>query len=88
MALKWGVSYCNNTKFFLKIDDEMILNSYALLPFLEKYPQPLSDSLLCLPHFHCKVDRNIDSKYYMSSNEVKIEFYPPYCNGWFSFIFI
>ncbi len=81
MSMKWAAHFCNSTKFFLKVDDDMIVNSYALLPFLEVYPQPVTDSLLCLPNMHAKVDRNVTSKFYMSEKEVLAEYYPPYCNG-------
>lgn len=80
-AMKWVANYCNNTKFVLKVDDDMILNTYALVPFLENFDKPFNNTLLCLPNLHNKVDRNIESKFYISEKKYRDAYYPPYCNG-------
>lgn len=80
-AMKWARTYTNNTKFFLKVDDDMIVNSYALIPFLEMFEQPVLNTLLCLDNQHSKVDRNQTSKFYMPRKNFSHEYYAPYCNG-------
>lgn len=59
----------------------MIVNSYALIPFLEVFEQPVINTLLCLENKHSKVDRNVSSKFYMPRQAVSFDYYAPYCNG-------
>lgn len=81
-TLKWVSIYCKNrTKFILKVDDDMIVNTYALLPFLEKYQEPIYDSFICNPRYRSKVIRNTSHKYYVSKAYYPQEYYNPYCSG-------
>ena len=82
MAMKWAANFRNSTKFFIKIDDDIPVNMYALLPFLENYPQPVSNSILGLLQMHGEVIRNPNRKnYYMSKEQWPLDYYPPYCSG-------
>ena len=79
--MKWARTYSNNTRFFLKVDDDMIVNTYALLPFLDAYEEPVFNSLLCLNNTHNKVIRDKESKFYISEELYPDEYFPSYCNG-------
>ena len=78
--MKWARTYSNNTRFFLKVDDDMIVNTYALLPYLDTYKDPVN-SLLCSDNAHSEVTRNKNSKWYITKEQYPDEYYPPYCNG-------
>jgi hypothetical protein len=78
--MKWSRTYSNNTRFFLKVDDDMLINTFAILPYLDAYTDPVN-SLLCLDNAHSKVIRDKDSKWYITKEQYPDEYYPPYCNG-------
>lgn len=81
-AMKWGASFCKNAKFMLKIDDDLVVNTYSLITYLEgNFTQPLNNTMLCLINEHAKVIRDKTSKFYITSEMYEEEFYKPYCNG-------
>jgi len=81
MAMKWAANSCHSTKFFLKVDDDVLVNMYALLPFLRRYQEPVNNSIYGLPQLNDKVVRRTRSKFYMSKIDYPNDFYPPYCGG-------
>ena len=51
MALKWISTYCSTAKYILKVDDDMLVNTFTLinhLKFLDKYYSDRKNTLLCL----------------------------------------
>lgn len=83
-AMKWASDYCTKkTKLVLKINDDLIMNSYSLIPFLEVNfkNSHFNNSLFCSPNKEMKVDRNVNSNFYVSENEYAREFFPYFCNG-------
>ncbi len=81
MVMKWASNPCHSAKFFLKVDDDVLVNMYGLLPFLRSYAQPVNNSIYGLPQLNDKVIRHTRSKYYMSKYDYPSDFYPPYCLG-------
>ena len=68
-AIKWASKYCFNTKYVLKIDDDMIINSPRLINYLEKNENnslPTNNTFLCNPLWKSEVIRDNTSKFYMS----------------------
>ena len=80
-AMKWGSLFCNGAKFMLKIDDDLIVNSHALMPFVESYDKPLRKTILCLINHKSLVIRDPTSKFYVTKKMFNEEFYQTYCNG-------
>jgi hypothetical protein len=51
MALKWISIYCSNTKYILKVDDDIVVNTFTLinhLKFLDKHYSDRQNTILCL----------------------------------------
>ena len=51
MAMKWISTYCNHTKYILKVDDDIITNTFIVLRHLksiEKYENYTKKSVMCL----------------------------------------
>lgn len=51
MALKWISVYCSQTKYVLKVDDDIVVNTFTLLnhlKFLDKHEPNRRGTILCL----------------------------------------
>lgn len=51
MALKWISTYCSKTSYVLKVDDDIVVNSFTLvnhLKFLDKHTPNRRNTILCL----------------------------------------
>ena len=51
MALKWISTYCSQTKYVLKVDDDIVTNTFTLinhLKFLDKHNPNRHSTILCL----------------------------------------
>jgi hypothetical protein len=51
MALKWISTYCAQTKYVLKVDDDIVVNTFTLinhLKFLDKHNPDRKNTILCL----------------------------------------
>jgi hypothetical protein len=81
MAMKWAANSCRSTKFFLKVDDDVLVNMYALLPFLRAYTQLVSNSIYGLPQLKSEVIRDPKRKVFLSKKAYPSDFFPPYCSG-------
>ena len=88
MAMKWSADYCSNSKFLLKVDDDVIVNSFHLIEYLEAFKTGFNNTLLCLHHTKAKVIRNQTDKFYVTKAAFKSDYFQPYCGGNNSFFFI
>lgn len=76
MGIKWATKYCSNAKFYLKIDDDMVVNAPRLVEFLEhKNNTNLKNTFLCNPLWKSEVIRDNTSKFYMSKEEFSADTY-------------
>ena len=85
MGLHWVREYCNNTKFVLKTDDDVMVNIFKMVRFLQKIQTTETPSFL-----YCNVEgkgrgvppiRDNSSKFYVDFSEYSANLYPPYCHG-------
>lgn len=84
MALKWTAYYCPGARYLLKTDDDVFVNSPALLDFLaqELSPWGARRLILCEPFTFAHVKRSYRSKWRVSPREYPGHMYPTYCAGW------
>lgn len=75
MAVKWASIYCSNAKFFLKIDDDMIVNAPKLVKWLETSGNHFTNTFLCNPLWQSEVIRDNTSKFYMSKQDLPQDTY-------------
>ncbi|KAG6448263.1 hypothetical protein O3G_MSEX005403 [Manduca sexta] len=84
MGLKWVSHHCSQAKYVLKTDDDVVVNLDALLHFLgrELSPWGAKGLITCHVAVHAEVQRSDESKWKVTAEEYKFEFYPNYCAGW------
>ena len=81
MGMKWVSKYCTKAKFVLKVDDDVIVNSFSLLNYLKSMNSSLSNTMICRYNPNSKVPRDKLSKFYVSPEEYSNEYFIPYCDG-------
>lgn len=90
MGLDWAASFCPNAKFVLKQDDDTIVDYYQLRELLQRETHPGGGK-----HFNPQglwiygkildkqpVERDHESKWFVSVNEYRHANYPAYVSGW------
>ena len=84
MAMKWISEYCSSAPFVLKIDDDMIVNTFYLVKHLNTLIEQRElnkRTIICYLHGHMKVIRVKESKWYLSKEEFENEYFKKYCSG-------
>ena len=84
MSLKWANEYCSNAKYYMKTDDDITLNLFTLLINLKRLGNRAPKrSVICQVNLEgvMKVIRNPKSKWYLSPNDYKYEYFKTYCAG-------
>ena len=77
-ALKWISTYCNDSKYVLKSDDDMIVNPFTLMYYLERKVN--NEHIMCHLYGIERVNRDSE-RCKVTKNEYGIGFYPTYCSG-------
>ncbi|KAF5285515.1 hypothetical protein FQR65_LT13212 [Abscondita terminalis] len=82
MTLKYATYHCSQTKYVLKVDDDIFVNIPNLLPFLkiDIFAYGAKGRLLCLPSDNLVVARS-HSKWATSFEEYNETHFPPFCLG-------
>ncbi|XP_055714481.1 acetylgalactosaminyl-O-glycosyl-glycoprotein beta-1,3-N-acetylglucosaminyltransferase-like isoform X1 [Phlebotomus papatasi] len=78
MGLLWSSRECPEAEFVIKVDDDVFVNSPALLGFLAG--TPIRD-IQCTHLLSNPVIRNVNSPWYVSPEEFANATYPRYCSG-------
>ena len=83
-GMRWVTTYCANAKLVLKVDDDVIVNIKKLYEFVDKAvrkrkQQTLANTFYCLVWPQSPPVRNISSRWYVSYDEYKPEYFPKYC---------
>jgi hypothetical protein len=82
MSLEWVSMYCSNTYFVIKIDDDVSLNIKNMINYFESLNNSFRyENVFGLRCNNAKVDRNINSKFYVSKSEYSESKYPTYLAG-------
>lgn len=77
--LRWTVSFCNQARYLLKIDDDMFLNLPRLLSYLSDFSQV--NTVLGCKVSHSAPYRNPFSKWHVSRDQYEDREYPDYISG-------
>ncbi|KAI7789571.1 UDP-GlcNAc:betaGal beta-1,3-N-acetylglucosaminyltransferase 7-like [Triplophysa rosa] len=78
--LKWFSTYCGNTRYIFKGDDDVFVNVPNILEYLEMNAD-LKDLFVGHVLFKAKPIRKKDNKYYIPQALYKKTHYPPYAGG-------
>lgn len=82
-ALNWVNKFCPDSPWILYVDDDAIVNVAKLHRFtsyLSNKPGSRSE-IHCRSNFNAPVNRNPDSKWFLTTEEYKPKKYPTYCSG-------
>uniref|UniRef100_A0A8C4QWM5 Hexosyltransferase n=1 Tax=Eptatretus burgeri TaxID=7764 RepID=A0A8C4QWM5_EPTBU len=82
MGMRWVSRYCPRAKYVLKTDSDMFVNvdllvTSVLQPGLPPRTKYFAGHYFEATHPH----RNPSSKWYLSRQHYRLDFYPPYCSG-------
>ena len=83
MGIKWVSTYCSNSIFSLKIDDDVVVNTPVLIKFLENqisYGNDKNCYLGSMQH-NAPIIRSTNSKWFISQDELNGNYYPLYSQG-------
>ncbi|NXH95114.1 B3GT2 galactosyltransferase, partial [Pachycephala philippinensis] len=82
MGMRWVASYCNGTRFAMKTDTDVFVNTVYLVEKLLKPLPPLTENYFTgfLMTGNTPI-RNKDSKWYISEEEFPGNSYHPFCSG-------
>ena len=84
MSLKWISEFCSNVEYFLKVDDDIIVDIFILwrhLKKLDEFKQIGKKAILCNVWTKMGVIRKNTSKWYVPQTEFKQNYYGKYCSG-------
>lgn len=82
MGMRWVASYCNGTRFAMKTDTDVFVNTMHLIERLLRPLPPLTQNYFtgCLMKGYRPI-RNKSSKWYVSEEEFPGNTYHPFCSG-------
>ncbi|NWW39258.1 B3GT2 galactosyltransferase, partial [Panurus biarmicus] len=82
MGMRWVASYCNSTRFAMKADSDVFVNTmYLIEKLLRPLPPPTQNYFTgCLMKGFRPI-RNKASKWYISEEEFPGDSYHPFCSG-------
>ena len=84
MSLRWISKYCPKVKYVIKIDDDHLLNPFAIVNFLKRLPKSTERSFICERHsekWQLKVIRDVNDDWYVDPKQYPHAYYKPYCDG-------
>ena len=79
--LEYFNDHCNNFKFAIKLDDDVFLNWYGILEFLQEHAAEERPTIYCKVHRRARVIRDSSNKWYMDRKNYPAPVYPNYCGG-------
>ena len=82
-SFKWIYKYCPNAKYALRINDDVFVNTFALINLfknlIEYKPRQIYGWLV--KNFTAQVVRSHKDKFYVSRKEYALDQYPDYPSG-------
>lgn len=77
--LQWFSDYCQNSKAYFKVDDDVYANLENIVQRLKLLTE--ERFFFCHVFEYAPPVRNVHSKYYVSKEEYPDDYFPPYCSG-------
>ncbi|VDH91590.1 beta-1,3-galactosyltransferase 1 [Mytilus galloprovincialis] len=89
-SLFWVNNFCSNTRFVVKVDDDVIINIPLLIQHLRQKTEEklLTNVLECYMHIDNEPLRQNNSKWRTALSEYRYPTFPPYCDGFSSIMSI
>lgn len=80
-ALKWASDYCGHAEFLMKTDDDVFVNTEALLATLSQHKSQLQESVGGYCWLKEEPNRQRGSKWYISYKMYPRKYFPAFCSG-------
>jgi len=84
-GIKWISQYCYNSKFAIKVDDDVVVNTYSFINYLNYLTKnntiSIKNSLFGYIFDKPYVVRDKNSKFYISKEEYEPDIFNLYCTG-------
>lgn len=80
MSLNWISKHCSNSKYILRINDDVIVNTFSLIKYLKQIDYK-KNQIFGVVRRNTPVDRDPESKFYVSSKEYNKAYYALYPEG-------
>ena len=82
VGMRWTAIYCSNSRFILKIDDDIVLNANPLLNYLKQIQNEfMKNTIFGMVYKNAPVCRDKSSKFYVDRKDFEKDFYPDYLDG-------
>ena len=80
-SFKWVHEFCSNSHYTLRINDDVVVNTYRLLEYVNELKETANNQLVGLKYVGSKPIRDPESKFYVSFNVFNQSYYDDYCEG-------
>ena len=81
MGMKWAATFCKNSDYIMKADDDVVVNVRALVRDLSAASLKHRANYAAGARTHAEPIRNVYSKWYTPTYMFNDSFYPPYSQG-------
>ncbi|GFU60319.1 lactosylceramide 1,3-N-acetyl-beta-D-glucosaminyltransferase [Nephila pilipes] len=84
MGLSWASSFCNRTKYLMKMDDDIFVDIYQFYDYIANRVRilDLRNNIACYFQTGMPVVRDSVSKWFVSKKEYAQDTFNDYCSGW------
>ncbi|CAN8002822.1 unnamed protein product, partial [Ixodes hexagonus] len=80
-GMKWTMDNCPSAKYIVKMDDDILLNLYKLLEYLDQRTESEQPAFHCCVWNGMPVLRHTKSPWYLSKKLYPKNMFPRYCSG-------
>jgi hypothetical protein len=82
-SFKWIHTYCPNAKYALRINDDVFVNTFALIKLFKNAIELKSRQIygFLVKNFTAQVSRRNNDKFYVSRKDYALDHYPDYPSG-------
>ncbi|ESP04734.1 hypothetical protein LOTGIDRAFT_95840, partial [Lottia gigantea] len=81
MSHSWIIENCPDVRYILKVDDDIVVNVYNMMKYLNTHKKPMKNFLYCNALWYEGPHRNNQSKWSMTKSEYPFTKYPQFCEG-------
>lgn len=83
MGFKWIKKYCKQADFILRFNDDLVINTYALLPYLESLRNKKVNNMTLIGSVYERIGviRNKSNKFYVSYEQYSDLLYVDFVEG-------
>jgi beta-1,3-galactosyltransferase 2 len=84
MAFKWIKDYCSNVDYIVKLDEDILMNTFALLDCvdeLDSHDFKKENTIMCYLWKKAIVNKSEKSKWFVTNDDIQADIYLDYCAG-------